>query len=378
MKRTIVVHAIQNLNYGGMERLLADIVRCIDPTRFESHVLCLEYIGQFGEGLEKHATLHLAPPLPRYSMLWPGPLVRLLNRIRPDVLHTHSGVWYKMSLAARLAGVPRVVHTDHGRRRPDPWKARFVDGLAARRTDLVVAVSERLARQLDATVVRGRAPIVVIPNAVDTEAHRPQPDDGRLRTRLGISAEAPVLGSVGRLQPIKGYDVVIEAFARLVKSWTKNAPPPHLVVGGDGSERARLKALIERHGLQGRAHLLGWWNDVAMLHVSFDLFTMGSRSEGTSVSLLEAMSAGLCPVVTDVGGNRAVLGEALAHRLVPAEDPEALAEAWRTALDDGIARETDAAAARRRVEVHFGLSRMVGAYEAAYLNRESGESLPGR
>lgn len=371
MRRTRVVHAIQNLNYGGMERLLADIVRHVDQARFESHVLCLEYVGRFGEGLERHATLHVAPPLPPYSMVWPGPLVRLLARIRPDVVHTHSGVWYKASLAARLAGVPRVVHTDHGRRRPDPWHARLVEGLAARRTDVVVAVSEPLARQLTGNVVRGKTPIVVIPNAVDTDVHCPRPDDGRLRRHLGIPPSAPVLGSVGRLVPIKGYDVVIQAFGRLCMSWLANDPGPHLVIGGDGSERGRLNALIEQHRLSGRVHLLGWWDDVAMLHAGFTVFTMGSRSEGTSVSLLEAMSVGLCPVVTDVGGNRAVLGGELAHRLVPPEKPEALAEAWRSALGDAVARERDGIAARRRVEAFYGLARMVKAYEAVYLDGAS-------
>jgi glycosyltransferase involved in cell wall biosynthesis len=93
---------------------------------------------------------------------------------------------------------------------------------------------------------------------------------------------------------------------------------------------------------------------------------MSSRSEGTSVSLLEAMSAGLCPVVTDVGGNAAVLGEALRHRLVPAERPDLLAAAWRAALVDPDRREADAIRARERVLEASGLDAMVRAYEALY------------
>jgi glycosyltransferase involved in cell wall biosynthesis len=97
---------------------------------------------------------------------------------------------------------------------------------------------------------------------------------------------------------------------------------------------------------------------------------MSSRSEGTSISLLEAMSAGLCPVVTDVGGNAHVLGPALRHRLVPSESPAALAGGWRSALLDPARRVEDAATARRRVEREFGLRAMVRAYENLYAQRE--------
>ena len=111
-RRLRVLHVIQNLNYGGMERLFADIVRLLDPERFESHVMYVNYLGRFGEGLERYATIHQAMPLPRWSMVHPGPLIRQIGAIKPDVMHTHSGVWYKFSLAARQAGVPRLVHTE--------------------------------------------------------------------------------------------------------------------------------------------------------------------------------------------------------------------------------------------------------------------------
>jgi glycosyltransferase involved in cell wall biosynthesis len=93
---------------------------------------------------------------------------------------------------------------------------------------------------------------------------------------------------------------------------------------------------------------------------------MSSRSEGTSISLLEAMSSGLCPVVTDVGGNRAVLGDQLTHRLVPADDPHALKAAWDDALRDPARRRSDASSARKRIESAFALAATVAKYEALY------------
>src|SRR5882762_946291 len=126
-------------------------------------------------------------------MIWPGGLTRAIRAIAPDVVHTHSGVWYKASLAARRAGVPRLVHTDHGRYYPDTWKARLLDGIAARRTDAVVAVSEALARELAGAVVPKRSPIAVVVNGVDTERFRPRTVNG-LREELGLPERAPVIG----------------------------------------------------------------------------------------------------------------------------------------------------------------------------------------
>ena len=364
-RRIRVLQVIQNLNYGGMERLLADLVRCSDTDRFESHVLALGYFGRFAEGLDRFAQLHLAPPLPFYSLLWPGPLVRLIRSIAPDVVHMHSGVWYKASLAARAAGVPRLIFTEHGRVKEERWFPRMLERTAARRTSVVVAVSQAAADTLaDGIVPRGTR-LMVLENGVDTALYAPHPDNGVLRRELGLGPDVPILGSVGRLEQIKGYDVMIEGFARLRARWTRG-PAPVLVVGGDGSTRESCRNAADAHGLGDAVFLLGWRDDIHDLHSGFTLFTMASRSEGTSVSLLEAMSAGLCPVVTDVGGNGAVLGTALGHRMVPSESPDALAEAWRIALEDRSALARDGVLARRRVEDAFSLERMVRRYEELY------------
>jgi glycosyltransferase involved in cell wall biosynthesis len=112
--------------------------------------------------------------------------------------------------------------------------------------------------------------------------------------------------------------------------------------------------------------MTGWRQDVERLYALFDVFTLSSWSEGTSLGLLEAMSSGVCPVVTAVGGSPAVLGEALGHRLVPPGDPAALAAAWRCALEQPARRAADGLAARARVQQAFGLGAMVRQYEQIY------------
>lgn len=363
-RRVRVLHVIQSLNYGGMERVLADIVIGCDPDRFESHVLCLQYLGRFAQGLENVASLHVAEPMGRGSLLRPVALTRQISRLAPDVVHSHSGVWYKASLAARRAGVGRVVHTEHGRAKPDPVVNRVVDGLAARRTDVVVAVSERLAEDLPSALWITRDRITVIRNGIDTDAYRPRPDSGEVRRELGLSATTRVIGSIGRLEPIKGYDVMIEAFALLREMDASRDVV--LVLAGNGSQRAELEELATARGLRGLVHFLGWRDDVHALQSTFQIFTLSSRSEGTSISLLEAMSAGLPPVVTDVGGNRGVLGPSLADCLVPSGDPVALARRWARSLTDDALRARDAERARERVVTSFGRAAMADAYEQVY------------
>lgn len=363
-RRLRVLHLVDNLNYGGMERIIAELVRRADRGRFEIHVMGLTYLGHFAEELADIAALHVASPMSRFSIVRPTSLARDIGAIAPDVVHIHSGVWFKSARAAAIAGVPRRVYTDHGRQHPDPWVYRALDRHASAKTDTIVAVSEPLRNHL-ATFVVAAERLTVVPNGVDTVRYAPRTRDGSVRRELGIGPEAAMLGSVGRLEPVKGYDVMLEAFARLLAS-APASPRAALVLIGDGSERARLEADARRLGIAAHVHFLGWRSDIERHLADFDLFTMSSHSEGTSVSLLEAMSSGLCPVVTHVGGNAVVLGSELAHRLVPPRDPAALAGAWASAIDDPQKRQRDAAAARRRVLDDFSLDAMVQAYERIY------------
>jgi glycosyltransferase involved in cell wall biosynthesis len=362
---TRVVHIIQNLNYGGMERLLADIVGRLDRSRFEPRVLCLQYAGRFASEIEGVAPVGVAPRYSRLSMLRPTGLAAVIRSYAPHVVHTHSGVWYKASLAARMAGVPRVVHTEHGRARPDTLPHRLLDGTAARRTHVVVAVSEALAGELRDRLLVPAERVVVIHNGVDTQRFRPRADAGRIRAEIGLTAGSTVIGSIGRLEPVKGYDVVLRAFGALPLAWRQGRDAA-LVIAGDGSERGRLQALAQELRIDDRVFLLGWRDDAEDLLATFALFTMGSRSEGTSVSLLEAMSSGVCPVVTSVGGNAHVLGPPLGHRLVPPEDHAALARAWQMAVQDDASRSRDGQLSRRRVIDAFSIDAMVRAYERVY------------
>src|SRR5215467_13926373 len=179
--RIRVLHAVGNLHYGGLERVVADLVRHTDTSRFENHLLCLDYVGHMGEQLADVATIHVAEPMNRLSLVHPRGLIQTIREIAPDVVHSHSGVWYKVSMAARRAGVRRIVHTEHGRSRPDPLMHRIVDGMGARRTDIVVAVSAELKDELRGRVFVPEDRLVVVANGIDAEHIRPRGDPGTIR-----------------------------------------------------------------------------------------------------------------------------------------------------------------------------------------------------
>ena len=363
--RVRVVHVVQSMNYGGMERVIADLITHTDPARFDLHLLCLDYLGRFSEGLDKAARLHVAAPMRRLSFLNPSELAKQIAAIAPNIVHTHSGVWYKGSLAARRAGVRSLVHTEHGRRSPDPFGDRFFDALAARRTGVVVAVSERLAADLPHVLRIAASKVVCIPNGVDTDLYRPRPDSGKLRRELGLASDTTIIGSIGRLEPIKRYDGMLAAFAEFAAAGAGG--DAHLVIGGEGSTRGDLERQASRLGIAGRVHFLGWRDDIHDLLSAFALFTMSSQSEGTSISLLEAMSAGVPPVVTDVGGNRAVLGADLAGALVPFGDTRALAGGWADTLRSSDERSRRSEIARKRVVGAFSTAAVAAEYEKVYL-----------
>jgi len=356
---------IQNLNFGGMERVLHGLASELPQRGFEIHLVVLEFYGHFADGLEDRVTMHQAPAMSRFSLLHPRTLARTIRGIAPDIVHTHAGVWLKGARAARLAGVRVIVHTEHGRPDPVPLIDRLIDNVASRQTDAVLAVSEQLATILRRQVVHNPSRVRVLTNGVDTRKILPAPDASALRRALHLPVDAPIIGSIGRLEPIKNYRLALGALAR-VRPTIPGGAEPLLVLVGDGTQRTDLEALAQQLGIEHRVKFLGWRTDADRLYGAFDLFTLTSRSEGTSISLLEAMSAGLCPVVTDVGGNRAVLGTGLAALLVPDGDEAALAEAWQAHLDDPQRRRQMGAQARARVESAFSLERMIDQHAALY------------
>jgi len=281
-------------------------------------------------------------------------LVRLFRRERPHLVHTHtSKAGFLGRLAARLAGVPRVVHTPHGHVFYGYWgpsrTALFValERLAARWTDTIVTLTPReVEEHLERRIGRVEQ-YAVVPSGVPTAALRATaPSRAAARARLGLGPGAFVIVGVGRLVPIKGFDLLVAALPALLA----RVPAAHVVLVGDGEERAALEARAAALGVAGRLRITGAVSDVTGHLAAADVLAAPSRNEGMGRVLVEAMALGLPVVGAAVGGIPDVIEDGGCGLVVPPEDPAALAEALVDLGVDAALRAKLGAAAPRRAE----------------------------
>jgi len=362
-----VTQVVFDLEGGGMESLVAEIVTRFAGTQFTMSVITLSgRIGRTGARIRALVDQFYAiRPVPGLSMLAPLGLSRAIARTRPDVVHLHSGAWYKPALAARLARVPRIVFTEHGRAHYDPALLRWLDRTASRWTDVVLAVSDGVARYLRARVGVDESRIRTVPNGVDVECFTPGAPPEGLRASLRLPADGMVIGSLGRFESVKAYDRLVGAYARLVHG-ARRGCPLHLVLCGDGSQRAALERQAAALGVADGVRFPGWTDTPLAFYRLFDVFALTSLSEGASVSLLEAMSCGAAPVVTDVGANAELLGPDLAAQSISGWNVDAFASVLDSTLHEPGRRATVGRIARQRVVERYTLEGMITAYERAY------------
>ena len=255
-------------------------------------------------------------------------LYRMMRTFRPHIVHTHTAKAGMLGrLAARVAGVPVVVHTFHGhvlRGYFGPLTTAFYRamerGLGAS-SDVLVAVSDAVKRDLVGLGVAPDAKIRVIPLGLDLEPLAGALPRGSLRGEAGVPGDAPLIGIVGRLAPIKDLGTFLRAAAAVRAA----VPAARFAVVGAGEERGPLEAERARLGLEGCVFFHGWRRDMAAVYGDLDVVVNCSRNEGTPVALIEALAAGRPVVATRVGGTPDLLGDGRRGVLVPPGDAAALA-----------------------------------------------------
>ena len=295
-------------------------------------------------------------------------LVRLARRFRPHVVHTHTakaGVLGRV--AALLARVPVIVHTYHGHvlreyfGRVTNAVFRGIERFLARGTDGLVTVSESVKDDLVAMAIAPAHRIRVVRLGLELEPFtRPLPR-GVLRADAGFAANAPLVGMVGRLVPVKDVSTFLRA-ARLVHA---GRPDARFSLVGDGPDRAALEKEAAALGLSGVVCFHGWRRDLPAVYGDLDVVVNASRNEGTPVALIEALAAGRPVVATAVGGTPDLLEHGAHGTLVPAQDERALA----TAIEASLAAPASAArvdAARAHVLAHYGVPRLLSDLAALY------------
>jgi glycosyltransferase involved in cell wall biosynthesis len=293
-------------------------------------------------------------------------LRRIVRERRIDIVHAHD---YKTNLLAYLLGrIDRVrslttVHGWTGHTPRERWLYYPLDKRLLARFPRVIAVSSEIR---DVLVRYGAksARVSVLLNGIDHRGVRR--DRGRVdhhRSRLGIKAGEFVIGAVGRLEPQKRFDLLIDAVARV----RANRPEVRLLIVGEGSDRPVLQDAMRRHQLvEPYCRLLGHRADIIDLHHAFDLFVQSSDYEGTPNAVLEAMALETPIIATDVGGTRELLREQVDGLLVRPSDAAALADAIECVLADRAAAARRVSSARRRVERELSFDARMRALEAIY------------
>jgi glycosyltransferase involved in cell wall biosynthesis len=278
------------------------------------------------------------------------PFVSFLRRERTEVVHAHmvaSNAW--ATALGGLAGVPVIVSHEHTWSYEGRPLRRLVDRhVIARGSDAFVAVSEDDRRKM--IEVEGVRPkdAVVIANGI---ADPPPPSGADVRAEIGIDAGRPLLVALGRLEPQKGFDMLIDAVTRL--------PEVALVIAGEGGERAALEAQARRLGAAGRVFLPGFRTDVPDLLGAADAAVFASRFEGSPLSVIECMATGTAIVATRVGGVPELLDDGVHGLLVPPEDADALAAALERVVAEPELRARLGAAARERQRGEFAIASML-------------------
>ena len=368
------------LNIGGPAIHVILATAGLDRARYDS----LLVVGREGDregnffdlarakGIEYHVIASLGREIrPLRDLITFVRLLGLMRRERPQIVHTHTakaGVLGR--LAVRMARVPVVVHTFHG----SAFEGYFgpigsaviqcIERALAWITDAVVAVSPRIADDLIQRRIAPKRKIEVIPLGLEldlfsqTERHK-----GELRQELGLSPQIRLIGSVGRLVPIKDVGTLLSALAELART----DPNVALLVVGDGPERASLEAEACRLNLGPHVRFLGFRSDLERIYADLDVAVNCSLNEGTPVALIEAMAASVPVVATGVGGTPDLLEDGRLGRLVPPRDPQALAEAISHALSPEGDRTEQAQLARQSVLRRFSLERLLGDLDQLYL-----------
>ncbi len=372
-----VLFVITSMPVGGAETLLVNLIAGLDRERFEPHLCCMKEPGPLGEELQAKIPVYHHQLAGKYDFAVLGRLTRLMKEQRIDAVVT-VGAGDKMfwgRLAAWRAGVPVVLSALHSTGWPDG--VGRLNRLLTPITDGFIGVASEHGRHLCENERFPASKVHVIPNGVDVDRFRPQPDAGAaIRQELGIPTDAPVCGIVAALRPEKNHLLFLRA-AALVKH---DLPAAHFVITGEGPEREKIEAALRGNPLENCVHMTGNRSDIPQMLAAFDLFALTSRNEANPVSILEAMATGLPVVSTRVGSVAETVDHGVTGYLAPAGHADELAARWFKVLSNLDEGKRMGQLGRQVVVDGWSLAAMVRGYEelitSVYQQKSAGGSRP--
>jgi len=367
-----ILHLTFSMAIGGAEQVIFQIVSNSDPERFMHEVLCIDgVIGPLGQELISQG-IHVESIKrnPGVDIKLVPFIHKLIKRRKINIVHGHQYTPYFYGVTGGWGTGARVIYTEHGRFYPDRHniKRRFINPLLALTTHWITAISKSTADAVAQYEYFSREKIKVIYNGTrDFGANSYSRDE--LLVELCLSADYRYIGSISRLEPIKNQTMMIKAFDKV----KQQIPGIKLILIGDGSKKSDLERLVKDLGYEKDIIITGYIDNPQKYIEIFEIFLLSSFSEGTSMTLLEAMSFSKPCIVTDVGGNPEVITHNVSGLVIPSDNVELFADAILRLLTDKVLAKKYGSAGRHRFLNNFTIPIMLSSYEKFYENGSSGD-----
>ncbi len=364
-RRIKIAHIVQSLDIGGLENGVVNLANNIDEVRFELLIICIKTEGELRKRLRASIKVICLKEKDGFNFLRCLRLARLFSIEKPDIVHMHgwgsdlvSGV-----IGARLAGVPRVINGEHGVLYFDRIRRIWAQKIIFLFVDYTLTVSYTLKEAFVTRLGFGAKKIVPIINGVDTNKFRPNLQIVvEKRKELHFLPDSIIIGTVGRLVPVKNYSMMLSAAQEVIRK-KKNTK---FIFIGDGPERSLLEQKSRQLGIENDVFFLGMRNDIADLLNVLDIFVLTSLSEGLSNTILEAMACAKPVIATAVGDNLHLVDEGKTGYLIPSGDTQRLVSHIIDLMNDSNKLFTMGIAGRKRAEEKFSLAKMIREYETLY------------
>tara|TARA_Y100000296_G_scaffold87150_1_gene130085 strand:+ start:1088 stop:2185 length:1098 start_codon:yes stop_codon:yes gene_type:complete len=329
-----VLHVTYDMRIGGTEMVIKNIIEGNQDEAINMSIFCIEEpLGPWGKSMRASGlSITCRARVPGFDVKLIMALRKHILIHKIDIVHCHQYTpWVYGTFAAALTKA-RVVFTEHGRFYPDSssWKRKIVNPFLLNFTSRVTAISQATKEALVEYEFVPKSKIEVVYNGISplSQAHQ----TAAIKKDFGIPVESFVFGTVARLDPIKNQKMMLRAFAEVLKKRTNI----FLVIVGDGEMREELEQLTSSLNIERNVVFTGYNSTPSELIESFDVFLLSSLSEGTSMTLLEAMSLGKPCIVTDAGGNPEVIEHNFNGLVCPNNDQDSFAQACLSITDRNL------------------------------------------
>ncbi|MGR3174885.1 MAG: glycosyltransferase [Candidatus Scalindua sp.] len=363
-KKINVIHLVDELTIGGLEKILTTIVLNLDRKKYNVSVWCLREGGFFANKLVKEGIdvkiLHISTsrnPLSIYK------LYKLLKNRKFDIIHTHAysaGTIGRIS--AFLAGVPVIISHNHSVYDYYNRYYHFVEWLLCLITDKIICVSDIVKKFANETQRINAKKLITIHNGLDSEYTVSEKRTSGLRKVLDIPADHSIICTIAHMEEHKGIKYLLESASLLLQSRNDIS----FLLVGEGALKEELKILSTDLKIEKNVIFTGERSDIPEILSLTDIFVLPSLREGMPLSILEAMDCGKPIIATNVGGVPEIVKDGVNGILVSPKDPEALYSAMNELLDDRKRQEKMGRNGKRVCNESFSSKTMVGKIEDLY------------